>query len=365
MTFKKFFFVLALVFLASTPVFAKTPEKSLFVSVIQDPPVFSDRAQIHRLVKFSKKSGVKTLFVQVYRANQSWFPSEYADDSPYEESLKAVGEDSFKLLIQEAHRSGIKVHAWFNLLSLSANTNAPMLKKFGPKILTKDSSIKNNLEDYKLDDQYFLEPGDPDVLHELTEIMGEVASHYPNLDGIQFDYIRYPDLHPVYGHTEANMRRFEESTGLHTDDSSAEWKKWKSDRVTELVKTLGQKARSLNPRLQVSTTGLMPYSRASLEAFQDWKKWVNEGLIDFVTLMCYVYDVPAFERYLKDAQNQGLDLKKVNIAVGAYALLENPALFKKEWDICESSGYRGCAALHYGNFEENVRLSDIFSRKKL
>src|SRR5438046_2158415 len=107
------------------PPSAKSDEpapRALFVSVIQDPSIFSSRAEIKKLIDFAKQAHIKILFIQIYRANQSWFPSQVADATPYEKSLKIFSEDPFALLIKQAHREGIEVHAWLNLLSLSKNT---------------------------------------------------------------------------------------------------------------------------------------------------------------------------------------------------------------------------------------------------
>ncbi len=345
------------------PAFAQPEVRSrraLFVSVVQDPVIFSSREEMDRLIDFSKKSHVDTLFVQVYRANKAWFPSKFADPSPYEECFNDISEDPFRLLIKKAHASGIEVHAWLNLLSLSANANAPILKKYGPEILTRNTKKKRSLKDYKIDDQYFLEPGDPRVREELSNIVAEIVQTYPNLDGMQFDYIRYPDMHPAYGYTKINMERFKQATGRRTiKENSPEWKRWKYEQVTGLLRALTKKIHTIQPDVQISTTGLMPYSRASLEAFQDWKFWLEKGLVDFVTLMCYAKNVPDFEKYIENAKIKTGDLKKVNIAVGAYALSRSPEIFQDQFKICEDSDPRSCVVLHYGSLEKSEQLAGV------
>src|SRR3989338_10568992 len=114
-----------LIFLASMFVFLPSSiykvsgsSKALFVTVLQDPQVLSSQHEISKLIDFATASGIDTLFVQIYRANQSWFPSHFADDQPYKESLGMIGEDPFALLIKKAHSEGLQVHAWMNMLSL-------------------------------------------------------------------------------------------------------------------------------------------------------------------------------------------------------------------------------------------------------
>ena len=344
---------LCLLGLSSVLYAAEPQRRGLFVSVIQDPVVLNDRAAVETLIADAKASRIDTLFVQVYRGNQAWFESGTADPAPYRAALKKVGSDPLKLLIARAHAERIEVHAWMNLLSLSANDKALILKKYGHGILTRTLGDKGAVEEYKVDKQYFLEPGDPRVRGELTAIVGELVRGYPELDGVQFDYIRYPDTDPDFGVTNTNVRRYKKATGNPVVAMKSEaWKDWKREQVSSLVKNLGNAARRIRPGIHISTTGLMPYSRASREAYQDWKLWVKSGLVDFVTLMCYTRDADEFRKMVENGRENAGDLSRVNIAVGAYALGESPETFKREWDLCEDSGARACVMLGYGDFKK-------------
>ena len=331
--------------------------RGLFVSLVQDPPVLSSRAAMGQLIAFARKARVKILFVQIYRANQAWFPSRVGDSAPYEAAVKTVGGDPFAFLIREAHLAGIEVHAWLNMLSLSANENAPILKKYGPDILTRNPEKKTTLKDYLIDSQYFLEPGDTRIRKELIALVEEIVRAYPSLDGIQFDYIRYPDSHPHYGYTKINIERFKQATGLEkVEEGSRIWNDWKRAQVTELLRLLTQRVRSIHPGIRVSATGCMSYERALYEAFQDWPSWVNGGLIDFVTVMNYSPDPAEYARWNRVAKSKVRNPQKLYFGVGAYKLLKSPEIFGEEWRSCEDSGNALCAVFHYGSLLENPAL---------
>ncbi len=334
--------------------------RGLFVSVIQEPQTLSSREAILELIEFSKKARIDTLFVQIYRANKAWFPSKTGDSGPYQACLESVGEDPFQLLIKEAHAAGIQVHAWLNLLSLSTNTDAPMLKKYGPEILTRKPGEKKTIENYKIDNQYFLEPGDLRVREELSTMIEEILRQYPALDGLQLDYIRYPDSQPFYGYTEMNMARFQQARGQEQalSENNPAWKDWRRGQVTELVELLAKKARALRPEIRVSTTGCAPYSRAYHEAFQDWASWLDRKLVDFVTMMSYPADVPQFENNISGARDKTRNFEKVNIGIGAYKLLKSPEIFTGQLKSCEKAGGRGCVVFHYGSLLENPALAE-------
>jgi len=356
------FCILCLLFIFPVPAKCEEPlRRGLFVSVVHDPQVLSSREEITKLIEFAKEAKIKILFVQIYRANQAWFPSKIADARPFEICRKKLSEDAFAFLIKEAHSERIEVHAWLNLLSLGANKDAGFLKKYGTDILTQNLEGKKKLEDYKIDNQYFLEPGDPRVRKDLAKIVVEILRAYPNIDGIQFDYIRYPDVKPHYGYTKVNMERFKKAAGLTTiDENDPRWNHWKRAQVTELLATLVEKTRSLRPNIQVSATGCMPYSRAYYEAFQDWPSWVDRGLVDFVTLMNYSSDLVEFEKGIKVAQSKTKDFSKVKIGVGAYKFAQSPQIFAQEFRHCEEKG-GACVIFNYGSLHENPSLGSFLT----
>ncbi len=334
-------------------------KRGLFISMIEEPQVLESREQITKLLDFSKKAGIKTLFVQIYRSNQSWFPSTVSDSRLYESSVKSLAEDPVALLIEQAHKEGIQVHAWINLLSLGANKHAQILKRYGPDILTRNLEKKQTFEDYKIDNQYFLEPGDGRVRETLDTLVSEIVRRYPTLDGIQFDYIRYPDWHPKYGYTKANIDRFKKFAGVQKiDENSVEWKDWKRAQVTELLVMLAAKARLLNPKIQVSTTGCMPYSRAFAEAFQDWALWIDSGLIDFVTVMNYSASPKEFQEWNETIKAKVKDFSKVRIGVGAYKFVNSVQGFKEEWRSCQALGGR-CAVFYYGSVRADPSIREF------
>lgn len=335
-------------------------ERGMFIWSWGKESVLCSREGITRAVDFAHQHGIKTIFVHVYRSNKSWFPSVLADQSPYQQCLSKVKEDPLALMIKQAHVKGVEIHAWMNLLSLSGNKQAPLLKKYGPDILTRNKEAKLQLEDYKVDNQYFLEPSDRRVRKELLGLLDELISRYPDLDGVQFDYIRYPDVRPFYGYSPDNVARFKKTFKLQDfAEEDLRWKQWKRDQVTALLEVLVKKARKLNPELQVSTTGSLSYTRAYHEALQDWPAWLNSGLVDFVTVMNYPDNFDEFKKNIDGIKDKVKDPVRLNIAVGAYKFTDRPALFKEQFDYCRQVVSRSCVIFHYDNFIDHPALSEM------
>lgn len=336
---------------------AEYQDRGLFVSVIEKSPVLASREAMTEMIAFAKAAKIKNLFIQVYRGGKTWFPSEIGDPAPYQENFQKLGEDSFALLVREAHAAGLQVHAWVNLLSLSHNADAPIVKKYGREILTRDKADKKDITDYLIDNQYWLEPGDLRVRSELAKMISELVSAYPDLDGLQLDYIRYPDTKPAYGHTMENLKRFARATEKKSfTEKTEEWRKWKRDQVTETVRLLTARARAINPAIQVSTTGCAPYGRAREEAFQDWGEWLNLGYVDFVTMMNYPSNLDEFKKYIASAKEKVDSFNKVYLGVGAYKFLQDTETFTEIWGQCEMENSRGCVVFYYGSLRESPSL---------
>lgn len=359
----RIFSLISLLLTIALPCLAQ--DRGLFVSVIQEPQTLSDSTAIAKLVDYSATHDIKNLFVQVYRANKSWFPSKLADQSPYLRCSAAVGQDPLQLLINLAHGRGIKVYAWMNMLTLSENKNAPILQKYGPSILTTNRTTKNKLSDYKIDSQYFLEPSDSRVRRELTLLVEEVVTAYPGLDGLLFDYVRYPDVHPDYGYSAENLASFKEHTGIARPAASTPaWQDWKRQMVSETLLLLCGKARSLRPGISVAATGCAPFSRAYNEAFQDWPAWLENKTVDFVAFMSYEGEIDAYRASIASAKAKIPAMNNVMLTVGAYKQLKTPELFSRQLQICEQAGSDGCIIFHYGSLLESPKLGTFPAAKR-
>ena len=95
------------------------------------------------------------------------------------------GYDPLAFAIEETHRRGMELHAWV--------VTVPAFKIVNAKKMGKRSLFKTHPELLrKHGEQYYLDPGLPGSADYLTAICEEIVSNY-DIDGIHFDYIRYPE----------------------------------------------------------------------------------------------------------------------------------------------------------------------------
>ena len=124
--------------------------------------------------------------------------------------------------------------------------------------------------------------------------MLEIVRKY-DVDGIHFDYIRYPD--PTKCFCDGCRAKFEEGTGskvsawpkdvLSGGSRQAAYLDFRRSSITRLVETVSAEARRLKPWIKVSAAVFSNWPNCRDEVGQDWAHWVEKGYLDFVCPMNY------------------------------------------------------------------------------
>jgi uncharacterized lipoprotein YddW (UPF0748 family) len=132
--------------------------------------------------------------------------------------------------------------------------------------------------------------------------MVEVARDY-DVDGIHFDYIRYPDGDHCF--CAGCQERFQRSTRLKVQswpkdvlaDGSARqaWLDWRRSNITAVVKAVSEQARAIRPRIKISAAVFSNWEADRDGVGQDWKLWCEKRYVDFVCPMDYTPSNGGFE----------------------------------------------------------------------
>jgi uncharacterized lipoprotein YddW (UPF0748 family) len=156
---------------------------------------------------------------------------------------------------------------------------------------------------------YMFDPGLPAVQQHTYDVLMDILTRY-DIDGLHFDYIRYPDWSAEpgitaqpYGYHPQAVARFNTQKGrtgipLPEDDS---WEQWRRDQVSGLVRKVYLQALARKPQVRVSAAsivyGVNPPSATTAAAWrtssafssvlQDWRSWLEEGIIDLACPMLY------------------------------------------------------------------------------
>ncbi len=198
------------------------------------------------------------------------------------------GYDPLADLIAKAHARGMECWAW---------------------ILTYRVAMNSTLDDWATytntgtQSTQLLDPGCPGTQDYVCKIVKEIVSKYPELDGFNFDYVRYDGNQ--YGYNPIAKERFRSEYGYYPPTSTTHanwpvWAAWKRRQVTDLVRKCYVEATHINPQIKMTVDSIgwmganpstnFEGTRAYSEVCQDHKGWMQEGIVDVNVLMNYKRD---------------------------------------------------------------------------
>jgi len=210
------------------------------------------------------------------------------------ESQVATRGDQISLCLAACRKHGLQIHVW----KVNWNLGAGAPKEFVDK-LRREHRLQQSSGGKE---QPWLCPSHPGNQQLEIDSMLEIARNY-DVDGIHFDYIRYPDGDHCF--CAGCKERFEHATGLNLinwpQDVLGEgavrqqWLEWRRGNITAVVKTVSAGARAIKPRIKLSAAVFSNWASDRDGVGQDWKLWCDQGYLDFVCPMDYTPSNASFE----------------------------------------------------------------------
>ena len=258
-----------------------------------------DSAKQHIRTTFEKARAAKfnMIFFQVRGNGDAFYRSAY---EPWSQLLtgtlgKDPGWDPLQFAIDEAHRLGLELHAWVNTFPIwrdslppaESTPRSPMLSH--PEWIICDKNGKPMKLDPPNNNYVWVSPGNPAVRQHVINVVMDIAEHY-DIDGIHFDYIRYPEGSPVWGysHDSVSVARFASSEG---NPNKLRWEDWQREQLTQFVTDMYNALNAQKPLVSMSASVIGKYSGSGWTAYnvvyQDPPRWMQLGKIDFIVPMVY------------------------------------------------------------------------------
>jgi uncharacterized lipoprotein YddW (UPF0748 family) len=347
---------------------------------------------VRELVRRAKENGFTDLIVQVRGRGDAYYESSI---EPRAEALtrQPAGFDPLALTIEEAHREGIKVHAWINIYlvadleSLPTSRDHPIFRH--PEWVMVPRGISTELYGVQPDrgayldriiefsrlnhnelEGLFVSPAHPGVKDNLYDIWMDIAKRY-EVDGLHFDYVRYPN--PQYDYSRVSIDRFRQEIEKKLTPSErrallaqfrrdpllyirrfpAAYGEFQRAQVTELVSRIYNGVKSVKPNAIISAAVFANEEDAARSRFQDWKEWLRMGLLDVVCPMAYTPDTEAFRKQLITAMNVASG-KRVWSGIGAYKQTAESAVEKIR--AARDLGAQGFILFSY---DSSIKVSDL------
>ena len=279
------------------------------------------KRELCQLLDQLQVANINTILLQTRIRGSVIYPS---DIEPWDACLtgqydRNPGYDPLQFAIEEAHRRGMQLHAWV--------VTIPAFKVEVAKKMGRRSLLQTHPELlHKHDGQYYLDPGLPGTADYLSRIVREIASRY-DVDGIHFDYIRYPE----------NAAKYPDAKTFQTYGKGKQKAQWRRDNVTTIVRRLYREVKQLKPWVVMSSSPVgkyrdtRRYSSKGWNCFetvhQDAQGWLREGIQDVLFPMMY-FTGNHFYPFALDWQ-EGSYGRLVAPGLGIYFLHPN----EKDWDL--------------------------------
>lgn len=236
---------------------------------------------------------MNAVILQVRPAADALYASEYEPWSWY-----LTGEmgkppqpyyDPLAFAVEEAHRRGLELHAWFNPFRAGHRTYSEDYAPNHIKVLRPDLVVEYG-------QQYWMDPGMAEAREHSLRVMLDVVRRY-DIDGIHMDDYFYP--YPVqdengqeiaFPDTLSRQRAGFESRGMTVQE-------WRRGNINRFVETLYHEVKREKPWIKV---GLSPFGiwrpgnpegirgfDAYDKLYADARLWLQRGWIDYLSPQLY------------------------------------------------------------------------------
>jgi uncharacterized lipoprotein YddW (UPF0748 family) len=274
---------------------------------------------IRRLLDEMEKNGINMLLPETLYDGASLFPSE---NVPQHEHFS--GWDPLEVLIKEGHRRGIEIHVWVENMFVGIK-DSPLIRMHPEWLMqTRDGRTESTLEPgYR-----YFSWCRPEARQLILDYYKELARKYPDLDGLQLDYIRFPLSEPGtedWDYSEPCRRAYQAATGVDPMDITpeqegawAKWSQWRENQVSEFVAEVRRELKAINPDLDISAAVFAPLEESRESKYQNWGEWLAEGQLDFVCPMLYTFDSEEVEKRTREMIEMAGGRAEVIPGLGAY-----------------------------------------------
>ena len=269
--------------------------------------------RIRTILDNVKAANMNAVLWQVRQSGTVYFNSSYEPWGYYSNYYNYPGFDPLEYAIQEAHKRGLELHAWFNTFqTYSTHPGTPAYEH--PEWV-------NTNEDGQFMPKYkCVSPGLEAVREYTVKVAMEIVRNY-DIDGLHLDYVRWneftdDDMASAPASEIEQMKRMdgmiteEQFNKLMSPESGKRyiydvehpasggvpagfnsWDDWRRWSVTEFVRTLHDSIQAVKPWVRLSPAALGKYNWSGWNGyyvvFQDAALWFNEGYVDQLTPMHY------------------------------------------------------------------------------
>ncbi|MCX7964571.1 MAG: family 10 glycosylhydrolase [Candidatus Sumerlaea chitinivorans] len=321
-----------------------------------------DEKAIEQMMADLQRWGYRNVMVESFWGGQTIYPSKVFPPKTND------GKDWLKIICEAGARHNIRVHAWIHTFfwGLRANVTSGSLLAQHPHWI--EQTLDGQLPQSGERDYVFASPAVREVRAALGKLVDELCER--DIVGINIDYIRYPFTVPDSGYNPVAVERFRNETGLDartiTKDltPNSPWMRWVEFRermVTETVEELSSRIRFNSARsgrrILVSAAYFPGYKkeRGSNPKCQNWYVWVERGLLDLSTPMCYSPTLEGLKEELAEVREVHVGKPTAcipGLAVGRFSSPHPPYI--QQLELARNAGFPAIAVFKYETLKDEI-----------
>ncbi len=269
------------------------------------------KAKIRQILDEHVAGNFNSVLWQVRQSGTAYYNSSYEPWGSYAGG-SYPGFDPLAYAVEEAHKRGLELHAWFNVFSAGSTVQGAPAQQH-PEWICRDR------DGNPMTSSIALSPGMPAVRDYTKKVAMEIVRNY-DIDGFHLDYIRWNEYTSSEKSKQFEALQQEKKLldGEITDEQIDElkenmagrylydvehpysagvpsgfssWEEWWRWSVTEFVKTLHDSIQSVKPYVRLSVAALGKYNWSGWNGYsivyQDAALWFNQGYIEQIAGMHY------------------------------------------------------------------------------
>jgi len=273
-----------------------------------------NKARIREILDNHKKANMTSVLFQIRQSGTAYYQSSY-EPWGYYAGYTYPGFDPLQYAIEEAHKRGLELHAWFNTFSVPSSQPGTIPVQH-PEWICRDQN-GNPMSSFKA-----ASPGLQAVRDYTINVAMEIVRNY-DIDGLHLDYVRWNEyntddmtnasspieqelkLDGIFSDNTIEKLTSPESTNRFLYDVEhpysagvpagfSTWEDWWRWSVTEFVKTLHDSIQTVKPWVRLSPAALGNYKSGGSSGwngyyvvYQDAALWFNQGYVEQLTPMHY------------------------------------------------------------------------------
>ncbi|QDU32968.1 hypothetical protein KS4_10070 [Poriferisphaera corsica] len=253
---------------------------------------YGTEAGVKNIMRNSKLMGLNNISFQIRGSGDAYY------DSAYE--TKAISWDALDPAVNYAHGYNMKLHAYMNTMPMMNGSSTPSSNHVWSqnpdwRLKKADGSTQPLGSGYVT-----FNPVLPEVKQHLANVAADIATKY-DVDGIHLDYIRmignaFSNGYMADSKTVNYYRQaYGLSSGQYVNTNSSHYKAWVAAHVTQVVDSIDDAIKAINPDLELSAATWGDPNTGSSSYQQDAKWWVQHGNVDAAMPMIYAYGDSSFQ----------------------------------------------------------------------